>query len=89
MCLEIFAPPAPLANSSMMSTLTAHCQWKGETVRESSGHPTSYAVAKKMKSLTLHTCGYPIGLFSSPSSVYCSRQVPLSSGDVPFTCICC
>jgi len=24
---EISVPPAPLANSAMMSTLTAHCQW--------------------------------------------------------------
>jgi len=51
------APPAPLANSDMMSTLTAHCQWENETVRERTGHPPSYAVAKKIKSLTLHTHG--------------------------------
>jgi len=38
----------PLANSAMMSTLTAHCQWEDETVRERTGHPPSYAVAKKM-----------------------------------------
>jgi len=47
----------PLANSAMMSTLTAHCQWEEETVRERIGRPPSYAVAKKMKSLTLHTHG--------------------------------
>jgi len=56
---EISAPRAPLANSAMMSTLTAHCQWEDETVRESTGHPPSYAEAKKMKSLTLHTHGCP------------------------------
>jgi len=48
----------PLANSAMMSTLTAvHCQWEDETVRGRTGHPPSYAEAKKMKSLTLHTHG--------------------------------
>src|SRR6218665_878748 len=46
-----------LANSPIMSTLTAHCQWKDETVRERTGHTPSYAVAKKMKSLTLHIHG--------------------------------
>src|SRR6218665_36552 len=47
----------PLANSAMNSTLTAHCQWEVETVRERTGHQPSYAEAKKMKSLTLHTHG--------------------------------
>jgi len=28
-----------------------------ETVREKTGHPPSYPLAKKMKSLTLHTHG--------------------------------
>jgi len=40
-----------------MSTLIAHNQWEDETARERAGHPPSYAVAKKMKSLTLHTHG--------------------------------
>src|SRR6218665_2759757 len=53
----------PLANSAMMSKLTTHCQWEDETVRERTGHPPSYAEAKKMKSLTLHTDGCPKGLF--------------------------
>jgi len=30
---EISVPPAPLANSAMMSTLTVHCHWEDETVR--------------------------------------------------------
>src|SRR5678816_4093294 len=47
----------PLANSAIMSTLTVHCRWDDETVRERTGHPPSYAEAKKMKSLTLHTHG--------------------------------
>ena len=47
----------PLANSAIMSTLTARCPWKDETVRERTDHPPSYAEAKKMKSLTLHTHG--------------------------------
>jgi len=41
----------------MMSTLTALCQWEDEMVRERTGHLPSYAVAKKKKSLTLHTHG--------------------------------
>ena len=45
----------PLANSAMMSSLTVHCKWEDETVRERTGHLPSYAKAKKMKSLTLHT----------------------------------
>ena len=53
----------PLANSALMSTLTAHCQCEDEKVKEMTGHPTSYAVAKKMKSLTLHTHGHLKGLF--------------------------
>src|SRR6218665_3010 len=44
-----------LASSVMMSTLAARCQWEHETVRERTGHPPSYVVATKMKSLTLHT----------------------------------
>jgi len=47
----------PLANSAMMSTLTVHCQWEDETVRDRTGQLLSYAKAKKMKSLTLHTLG--------------------------------
>jgi len=42
----------------MMSTLTALCQLEEETVREWNGHCghlPSYAVAKKMTTLTLHT----------------------------------
>jgi len=44
-------------------TLTAqweeytNCQWEDEMVRERTGHPPSYAAAKKMKSVTLHTHG--------------------------------
>jgi len=30
--IEISAPPVPLANSVMISTSTAHCQWEDETV---------------------------------------------------------
>src|SRR6218665_2608267 len=49
----------PIANSAMMSklTLTIYCQWEDKTVREKTGHPPSYAEAKKMKSVTLHTHG--------------------------------
>jgi len=41
----------------MMSALTVHYQLEDETVRERIDHPPSYAEAKKMKSLTLHTHG--------------------------------
>jgi len=43
----------------MMSTLTAHCQWEDETVKERTGHLPSHAAAEKMKSLTFHTHGCP------------------------------
>jgi len=43
----------------MMSTLTAHCQWEDETVREWTSHTESYAKAKKMGLLTLHIHGCP------------------------------
>ena len=29
----------PQSNSSMMSTLTVHCQWEDETMRERTGPP--------------------------------------------------
>src|SRR5688572_7056066 len=51
----------PLANSARMSTLNAYCRWEDETARERTGHPPSYAEAKKMKSLTLHTQGCLLG----------------------------
>src|SRR6218665_611146 len=47
----------PLVNSAMMSTLTVHCQWEDEKMRERAGHSPSYAEDKQMKSLTLHTHG--------------------------------
>ena len=49
----------PLANSGMMSTLTVHCQWEDETVRQRTSHPLSYTKAKKIKLLTPHTHGCP------------------------------
>ena len=47
----------PLANSATMNMLTEHCQLGDEMARERTGHPPSSAVAKKIKSLTLHTHG--------------------------------
>ena len=44
----------PKANSAMMSTLTAPCQWEDDAVTD---HSPPYVVAKKLKSLTLHTHG--------------------------------
>ena len=49
-----------LANAAMMSTLTTHCQWEDETVREMTGHLPSNAVAKKMKSLTPIISIFPV-----------------------------
>jgi len=42
--------------SDFLYVITQHVH-EDETVRERTGHPPSYAVAKKMKSLTLHTHG--------------------------------
>src|SRR6218665_656619 len=42
-------------NSVMMSTLTTHCQWEDEMVRERTGHSLAYAVGKKMTLQTLRT----------------------------------
>src|SRR6218665_1517110 len=69
----------PLANSAMMSTMTVHCQWEDETVRERTGHPPSYAKAKKM---TLHSSypwlpqGIPIRDSSSSSSEISYDEYP-------------
>jgi len=49
--------PVPLVNSATMSTLTMHCQWEDETPSERTGYLSSYAEAKKVRSLTLHTQG--------------------------------
>ena len=54
---EASAPSATLVNSDIMSTLIALCLWENEMVRERTGRMPSYAVAKKMKSLILHTHG--------------------------------
>jgi len=43
----VYAPSVPLAKSAMISTLTVHSEWEDETARERTGHPPSYAVAKK------------------------------------------
>ena len=48
---------APSQMTSMLSTLTIHCQWGDEMARERTGHPLLYAKSKKMKSLTLHIHG--------------------------------
>jgi len=54
----------------MMSTVTVHCQWESATVRERTGHQTSYAEAKKMKLLTLQILGCP-----GVSLRYCSSTL--------------
>jgi len=74
----------------MMSTRTAHCQWEDRTVRERTGHPSSYAEAKKMKLLILQTHGCPRASlrdwsYSSSSSISSSRRRCSSSS----SCCCC
>jgi len=39
----------------VLYVLLLYCRWEDEAVRKRIGHPPSYAEAKKMKSLTLHT----------------------------------
>ena len=56
MLFEIYDLLEPLANSSMMSTPSAHYRWE-DTEKERTGRPTSYAQAKKIKSLTLQIHG--------------------------------
>src|SRR6218665_723892 len=46
-----------LSTSAIMCTLTAHCQWEDEMARERTGHPPSYAEAKKIKLHKLYTHG--------------------------------
>ena len=48
-CVENSVPSVPLANSVMVSTLTASFQWEDKVARERTGHPPSYIEAKKMK----------------------------------------
>jgi len=46
-----------IANLAIMSTLTVHCRWKEEKMKERTSHQPSYADAKKMKLLSLYTQG--------------------------------
>jgi hypothetical protein len=55
-CGQISAPPtSPSLLGYEMSTLTIHCRWEDYAARERTSHPTSYADAKKMMTLTHHT----------------------------------
>jgi len=49
-----------------MGRWDAHCHWEDETVSERTGHPPSYAEAKKTKSLTLHSHGCPMASLKRP-----------------------
>jgi len=62
----------------MMITLTAHYQWEDETMRERTGHPPLYAMAKKMKSLTLHTHGCLRAWLKVWSSSSCVKYINTS-----------
>src|SRR6218665_131846 len=76
-----------LANSAMTSTLTIHYRWEDETARERTGHPSSYAEAKKIMLLTLHTHGCPKARlrhwFSSSSSISVSLLAALPVRLIP------
>jgi len=45
---EVSAPLTLMANWVAMSTLTVHTRWKDQSTWMKSGHPPSYAEAKKM-----------------------------------------
>src|SRR6218665_539440 len=49
-------------------------QWEDETARERTGYLPSYAEAKKMKSLTVHTRGYHRASLRDCSSSYSSMS---------------
>ena len=75
-----------------MSTLTTYYQWEDETVRERTGHPPSDVVAKKMKSLTLHTHGCLKASLRHWSSLLLMYKFPewVNSGLIrrPFSSVC-
>jgi|SRR6218665_3764750 len=63
---KVLPPKSNLLNvsflvASLMSTLTVglylYCRWEDETARNRTGHHSSYAETKKMKSLALHPYG--------------------------------
>ena len=62
-CRETFVVNLLSRNYWVHWSVTIHCHWKEETVRERTGQLPSYAEDKKMKSLTLHTHGFPALLF--------------------------
>ena len=62
-----------------MSTLTTNCQWEDVMVRERTGHPPPYAVAKKMKSLPQDYC---LKVSSSSSSSSSSSRTLVHYGTV-------
>lgn len=58
-----FTNTSSLTNGAIMSTLTVHCLWEGESTKARTGHLLLSAEAKKMKSSALHTHFYPKGPF--------------------------
>src|SRR6218665_2824430 len=63
-----------------------YMKWEDETARERTGHSPSYAEARKMKSLTLHTHGCPEASLRdrSPSSSSSSCSEYLGSEGVAY-----
>ena len=59
---EISAPPALPSQICYDEYIDRTLSVEDETVRERTGHPPSYAEAKKMKLLTLHTHGCPMAI---------------------------
>src|SRR6218665_1237389 len=69
---------------TQLSTQTVHCQWEDEMVRERTGHPTSYAEAKKIKLLTLHTQSCHRAILMDCSSSSYSPPLPVPSPPPPL-----
>src|SRR5678815_2388966 len=67
---------------------TVHCLWEDETVMERIGHLPSYAEAKKMKSLTLHTHGLRNCSSPPPSPSLCPPPPSPSLCPPPSPSLC-
>ena len=52
---------------------TAHCQWEDKTVRERTGDPPSYAKAKKIKLLKIHTVASVYGRVQKEYAYLCQE----------------
>jgi len=74
-----------LANLTKMSTLIVHHQWEDEMVLERTGRHPTYAQAKKMKSLILHTLGCLRGQALLLLNHMCHQWISCVSGTATVT----